>query len=107
VGLGDFIVERTALKSASSKMVKYDKVCTDNQHVFILFVFNIFGFLAPKVVNLLKKVQNVLHSNVVSSRSMNVVFQRFDFAIQKGVVALLIVYLTFIHVCVVYTYEYT
>jgi hypothetical protein len=81
VGLGDFIVEQTALKSASSKMVKYDKVCTDNQHIFILFAFNIFGFLAPKVVNLLKKVQNVLHSNVVSSRSMNVVFQRFDFAI--------------------------
>jgi hypothetical protein len=44
------------------------------------------------------KLINVMHSNVVSPKSMNVVFQRLDFAIQKGLAAQLIVRLHFIHV---------
>ncbi|GAU26475.1 hypothetical protein TSUD_294430 [Trifolium subterraneum] len=64
----------TALKAASSKMRKHEKACSDNQHVFVPFAFDTFGFLAPEAVNLLKRVQKVMHSNVVSPRFMNVVF---------------------------------
>ncbi|MCI54579.1 auxilin-like protein, partial [Trifolium medium] len=54
VGLGvrDFTVGQAALKVASSKMAKYEKVCSDNQHVFMPFAFDTFGFLAPEAVNL-------------------------------------------------------
>ncbi|PNY14294.1 auxilin-like protein, partial [Trifolium pratense] len=57
VGLrtGDFIVGQEALKAASSKVVKHEKACSDNQHVFIPFAFDTFGFLAPDVVDLLKR----------------------------------------------------
>jgi hypothetical protein len=98
LGVGDFIVGRAALKAASSKMTKHEKACSDNQHVFIPFAFDTFGFLAPEAVNLLKRIQKVMHSNVVSPKSMNVVFQRLGFAIQKGLAAQLVARLPFIHV---------
>jgi hypothetical protein len=55
LGVGDFIVGRAALKDALSKMAKYEKACPDNQHVFIPFAFDTFGFLALEAVNLLKE----------------------------------------------------
>jgi hypothetical protein len=55
-----------------------------------LFKKKIVGFLAPEVVNLLKRVQKVIHSNVVSLRSMNVGFQILGFAVQKGLAAQLV-----------------
>jgi hypothetical protein len=77
VGLGvrDFTVGRAAVKFVSSKMVKHEKMYSDNQHVFIPFAFDIFSFLTPEAVNLLKIVQNVMHINVMSYESMNVVFK--------------------------------
>jgi hypothetical protein len=42
-----FNVRQTTLKAASSKMAKHEKTYSDNQHVFIPFAFDIFGFLAP------------------------------------------------------------
>jgi hypothetical protein len=58
-----------------------------------------FGFLALEIVDLLQKVQRGMHSNVVPPRSMNVVFKRIGFAIQKNLAAQLVVcYLPFIHV---------
>jgi hypothetical protein len=41
---------------------------------------NTFDFLASESVNLLKRVQKVMHSNIVSHKCINVVFQRLDFA---------------------------
>jgi hypothetical protein len=64
--------------------IKYEKACSDNQHVFIPFTFDTFDFLTPEVVNLLKRVQKVMHSNIVSPKCMNVVFERLEFAIKKG-----------------------
>ena len=92
VGLGirPFTVGQTALKAASSKVVKHEKTCSDNQHAFIPFAFDTFGFLAPEVVDLLHRVEKVMHSNVMSPRSMNVVFTRIDFAIKKGLAAQLV-----------------
>jgi len=58
----------------SNKVTKHEKACSDNQHVFISFTFDIFGFLAPKVVGALHRVQRVVQSNVMSYRYMNVVF---------------------------------
>jgi hypothetical protein len=85
VGLraGDFIAGKAAPKVASNKVVKHENACCDNQHVFIPFAFDTFGFLTPDVVDLLQRVQKIIQNNVVSSRSMDVIFKRIDFAIQK------------------------
>jgi len=93
VGLGvmPFTVGQAALKAASSKVAKHEKACSDNQHVFIPFAFDTFSFLASEAVGLLHRVQKVMHSNVMSPRSMNVVFTRIGFAIQKGLAAHLVV----------------
>jgi hypothetical protein len=65
-------------------------------HLYILLLT--FGFLAPKVLDILKRVRRVMHSNVVSHRSLDVVFKRVGFAIQKGLAAQLVVYLLSIKV---------
>ncbi|KAJ0449292.1 putative exostosin [Helianthus annuus] len=80
----------SALKAASGKVTKHEKACLDNQHVFIPFAFDTFGFLTPEAVDLLSRVQRVMHSNVMTPRSMNVVFKRLSFVIQKGVAAQLV-----------------
>ena len=82
LGVGPFTVGQTVLKVASNKVAKHEKPCSDNQHAFIPFAFDTFGFLAPEVVDFLHRVQKVTHSNVMSPRSMNVVFTRIDFAIK-------------------------
>jgi hypothetical protein len=48
VGLGveDFSVERTTFKAGSSKMTKHEKIYSDNQHIFIQFIFDTFNFQA-------------------------------------------------------------
>jgi len=51
-----------------------DKTCYDNQHVFMPFVFDIFGFLTSDVVDILRRVQKSMHNNVMSHKFMNVVF---------------------------------
>jgi len=79
-------------------VVKHEKTCFDNQHAFIPFAFDTFGFLAPEVVDLLHRVQKVVHSNVMSPRSMNVVFIGVRFAIQKGLVTQFVVRLPSIQV---------
>jgi hypothetical protein len=97
LGVGDFTVGHWALKTASNKMAKYAKImCSDNQHVFIPFTFDTFDFLV-EVVNLLKRVQKIMHNNVVSYRSMNIIFQILNFARQKSLTAQLIIRLSFIH----------
>ncbi|AES81822.1 hypothetical protein MTR_7g100970 [Medicago truncatula] len=73
-------------------------MCSDNQHVFIPFVFDTFGFIASEVVDLLHRVQRVMHNNAMSPRSMNVVFMRIDFAIQKCLTSQLVARLPPIHV---------
>nr|GFA08648.1 putative reverse transcriptase domain-containing protein [Tanacetum cinerariifolium] len=76
-----------ALKVASGKVTKHEKACFENQHVFILFVFDSFGFLALEAVELLSRVQQVMHNNVMKPRSTDVVFKRIGFVIQKGLAA--------------------
>ncbi|GJV56494.1 hypothetical protein Tco_1457499 [Tanacetum coccineum] len=46
--------------------------------------------LFPSAVELLTRVQRVMNSNVMTPRSTNVVFNRIDFAIQKGLAAQLV-----------------
>nr|GEY75698.1 auxilin-like protein [Tanacetum cinerariifolium] len=62
-----------ALKAGSCKVTKREKACIENQHVFISFAFDTFGFLAPEAVELLSRVQRVMHSNVMTPRSTDVV----------------------------------
>ena len=91
LGSGGFTAGHAALKAAACKVVKHDNACRENQHVFVPFAFDTFGFLAPEAVELLNRVQRVMHSNVISPRSTNVVFKRIGFAIQKGLAAQLVV----------------
>ncbi|GJR41782.1 hypothetical protein Tco_1309885 [Tanacetum coccineum] len=97
VGLSSrgFTVGQTALKAASCKVTKHEKTCIENQHVFIPFAFDTFGFLAPEAVELLSRVQRVMHSNVMTPRSTDVCFKRIGFAIQKGLAAQLVARLPF------------
>jgi hypothetical protein len=57
----DFTVGRTALKVVSSKMAKHEKAYSANQRVFIPFAFDTFVFLGLEAVDLLKRVQMILH----------------------------------------------
>nr|GEV39463.1 reverse transcriptase domain-containing protein [Tanacetum cinerariifolium] len=84
------IAGRAALKAVSYKVTKQEKACIENQHVFIPFVFDSFSFLAPEAVELLSRVRRVMHSNVMTPRSTNVVFKRIGFAIQKGLAVQLV-----------------
>ena len=90
LGNGPFVVGKAALNAASAKVAKHERACVENQHVFLPFAFDTFGFLAPDAVEVLKRVQRVLHGNVMSPRSSNVVFRRIGFAIQKGLAAQLV-----------------
>jgi hypothetical protein len=89
-------VGRAAFKAPSNKIVKHEKACSHN-HVFIPFPFDTFGFLAPEAVDLLKRVQRVLHGNIVTPMSIDVVFRRLGFAIQKGLAAQLVACLPSVH----------
>nr|GEX65435.1 auxilin-like protein [Tanacetum cinerariifolium] len=68
-----FTAGHAALKTVSYKVTKHDKKCIENQHMFIIFAFDTFDFLAPEAMKLLNKVQRVMQSNVMTSRSTNVV----------------------------------
>ncbi|GJT38838.1 hypothetical protein Tco_0938703 [Tanacetum coccineum] len=52
--------------------------------------FDTFGFLAPEAVKLLSRVQRVIHNNVMTPKSTDVIFKRIGFAIQKGLAAQLV-----------------
>ena len=78
-------------KAASAKVVKHERACIENQHAFLPFTFDTFGFLSPDAIEILKRVQRVLHGNVVSPRSSYVVFRRIGFVIQKRLAAQLVV----------------
>ncbi|GJZ08988.1 putative reverse transcriptase domain-containing protein [Tanacetum coccineum] len=58
VGLSSkgFTTGQASLKAASGKVTKHEKACIENQHVFIPFAFDTFGFLAPEAVELLSRV---------------------------------------------------
>ena len=95
VGLRDtgFVAGQAVLKAESGKMVKHEKACAENQHVFIPFAFDTFGSFAPEAVIFLKRVQRIVHSNLSTPKNCNFVFSRIGFAIQKGVAAQLVAHL--------------
>ncbi|MFS8027937.1 hypothetical protein Hanom_Chr16g01504591 [Helianthus anomalus] len=92
VGLKDkgFVVGQAVLKAEASKVAKHEKVCLENQHVFVPFAFDTIGGLAPDAVRLLNRVQKVFNSNSSSLKVSNFVFSRIGFSIQKGVAAQLV-----------------
>nr|GEZ58088.1 putative reverse transcriptase domain-containing protein [Tanacetum cinerariifolium] len=87
VGLSSrgFIAGQAALKAvASGKVTKHEKACIKNQQVFIPFAFDTFGFLPPKAVELLSRVQWVMRNNVMTLRSTDVIFKRMALQSKKG-----------------------
>nr|GEV17998.1 putative exostosin-like protein [Tanacetum cinerariifolium] len=85
-----FVAGQAALKAESSKVAKHEKACLENQHVFIPFAFDTFGFLAPETEKFLNRVQRVVQSNCSTPKIQNFIFSRIGFAIQKGVAAQLV-----------------
>jgi len=71
------------------RIVRVVELCIDTRmsnsvsKTLVEMIFDTFDFLAPEVVDLLHRVQRVMHNNVnvMSSRSMNVVFTRIGFVI--------------------------
>ncbi|GJT19598.1 DNA helicase [Tanacetum coccineum] len=57
-----FVAGQAALKAESSKVAKHEKACLENQHVFIPFAFDTFGFLAPEAEEFLNRVQRVVQN---------------------------------------------
>ncbi|GJR77916.1 putative reverse transcriptase domain-containing protein [Tanacetum coccineum] len=92
VGLRDngFVAGQATLKAKSSNVVKHEKTCLENQHVFIPFAFDTFGFLAPEAEEFFTRVQRVVQSNFSTPTTQNFIFSRIGFAIQKGVAAQLV-----------------
>ncbi|GJR14570.1 hypothetical protein Tco_0797222 [Tanacetum coccineum] len=58
-----FVAGQAALKAESSKVAKHEKACLENQHVFIPFAFDTFGFLAPEAEEFLNRVQRVVQNS--------------------------------------------
>lgn len=93
--VGVFKAGQTALKAATCEVTKHEKSYIENQHVLISFAFDTFGFLAANAVELLNRVKWFMHNSFMSPRSMNMVFKRIDFLIQKGLMMQLVVCLPF------------
>ncbi|GJV08329.1 putative exostosin-like protein [Tanacetum coccineum] len=85
-----FVAGQAVLKAESSKVAKHEKACLENQHVFIPFAFDTFGFLALEAEEFLNRVQRVVQSNFSTPKTQNFIFSRIGFAIQKGVAAQLV-----------------
>ncbi|KAL5717423.1 ditrans,polycis-polyprenyl diphosphate synthase [(2E,6E)-farnesydiphosphate specific] [Ranunculus cassubicifolius] len=90
LGTGIFEVGQAAVRAATVKLEKHEAACASNQHVFIPFAFDTFGFLAPDSVQLLNRLQKVMDNNVMTAGSNEYVFRRITFAIQKGLAAQLV-----------------
>lgn len=69
---------------AATAKEKRSEACKVNQHGFIPFAFDTFGFLAPEAVELLKRVQKVMDNNVIIVGSNEIVLRRINFSIHKG-----------------------
>ncbi|KAL8249647.1 hypothetical protein R6Q59_006515 [Mikania micrantha] len=85
-----FVARQAVLKVELGKIAKHEKACAENQHAFIPFAFDTFGSLAPDVATFLKRVPQVVHSNSLTPKNANFVFNRIGFSIQKGVAAQLV-----------------
>jgi hypothetical protein len=77
-------------------VAKHEKAYSENQHVYISFAFDIFGFLTLEIVSLSQRVQKAMHCNVVSSRSI-LFFRKNGFTIRKRFAVKLVVCLSFIY----------
>ncbi|KAJ0836363.1 hypothetical protein HanRHA438_Chr16g0766111 [Helianthus annuus] len=77
VGLREngFVAGQAARKAESKKVDKQAKACVENQHVFVPFVFDTFGSLAPEVIHFLTMVQRVIHNNCSASGGQGFVFE--------------------------------
>jgi hypothetical protein len=87
LGVTPFAVGQTTLKVASSKLAKHEKVCSDNQHIN-MFLYHLFFTLLvsyhQRLLTFYMVFKKSCITNVMSPRSMNVVYTRIGFVIQKG-----------------------
>jgi hypothetical protein len=60
--------------------------------IFLYYLFlTLFDFLATMDINLLKRVQKVMHNNIVSPKYLNVVFRMIYCVIKKRLTVQLVV----------------
>lgn len=87
VGLRDneLVAGHVVAKIESCKVAKHEKNYLQNQHFFYSMPFDSFGFLAPKVMNFLTKIQRIIHSNVLTPKEHNFVFSKLGFTLENRV----------------------
>lgn len=78
-------MEQITLKTTSNKVVKHDKTCCDNQHIFTLFVYDThLIFKHQKQLTFLHIIQRFMHGNViVYHKSKHITFKKIDFFLLK------------------------
>jgi len=50
------VVNKTVLTATYTKVAKSERTCIKNQHIFLPFAFETFGFLALDAVEILNRV---------------------------------------------------
>lgn len=83
-----FTVEDTTLKTASRKAVKYDEVYIKQSICYCIFTFDTFVFLTPEIMHFLQRIQSIVHINVASLKSMNIVLK--GLVLLKGIEGLFV-----------------
>lgn len=83
VRTGGFTMSQATLKVASNEAAKHTKTCSNNQHTFIPFAFDTLDFLVIETVDLIEKIQRLIHNNVIFPPAMNIIFNIIDFTIQN------------------------
>jgi hypothetical protein len=73
-------MEQAALKVPLSKLANFKKKCYDYQDTFIPFMFDILSFRS-EVVDIFKRFSRIMYNNIVSFKSLEIVFKRIDYAI--------------------------
>ncbi|XP_076954527.1 BTB/POZ domain-containing protein POB1-like [Bidens hawaiensis] len=71
-------------KGIIRKIAKHEKACTENQHAFVPFAFDTFGYLVPDEATFLKRVQLVVHSNSTTSKNDNIPFEAKEAMVASG-----------------------
>jgi hypothetical protein len=71
----------TTLKVALNKLVKREKTYYDNQRPFIPYMFYTFDFLVE--VDLLNRIQMVIHNHIITLRSMHLCLKECHFLLIK------------------------
>lgn len=82
----EFIASHLSRRN-QAKLVNKKNASLENQHVFIHFAFDTFGFLVIEFAVFQNMVKRVVHSKFSASKTQSIDFSRIGLAIQKRIAA--------------------